>query len=54
LLFLTLGLSLRLLLCLEFHGFCKGNFSFGVESFEINNKLKVTGERRADKVAGIL
>src|SRR5260370_7166350 len=53
LLFLTLGLSLRFLLFLEFHGFGKGNFSFGVESFGINNKLKATGERRADKIEGI-
>jgi len=54
LLFLTLGLSLRFLLFLEFHGFGKGTFSFGVESFGINDKLKVTGERRADKLEGIL
>src|SRR5258706_1332862 len=53
-LFLTLGLSLRFLLFLEFHGFGKGNFSFAVESFEINNKLKLAGERRADKLEGIL
>ncbi len=54
LLFLTLGLSLWFLLFLEFHGFGKGNFSFRVESFGINDKLKVTGERRADKLEGIL
>ena len=54
LLFLTLGLSLRFLLFLEFNGFGKGNFSFGVESFGINNKLKATGGRRADKIEGIL
>src|SRR5882672_4001196 len=54
LLFLTLGLSLRFLLLLEFHGLGKGNFSFGVESFGINKKLKATGERRADKIEGIL
>src|SRR5436853_1763289 len=54
LLFLTFGLSLRFLLFLEFHGLGKGNFSFGIESFGINNKLKATGERRADKIEGIL
>ncbi len=53
-LFLTLGLSLRFLFFLEFHGFGKGNFSLGVESFGINKKLKATGERRADKIEGIL
>ena len=53
-LFLTRGLSLRFLLLLEFHGLGKGNFNFGVESFGINNKLKVTRERRADKLEGIL
>ena len=43
--FLTVSFSLGCVLFLEFRGGGEGKLRFGVESFGINEKVKVAGER---------